>query len=74
MRGIIMCIHFTFGTGSLISKEVQNQIIVAFCGFSIYNQDMAATNDFVSEYKTVGDPGKQEKARNWDIAIGLQIF
>lgn len=55
---------------ALISKE--NQIMVAFCGFSIYNQDMAETNDFVSEYKTVGDPGKQEKARNWDVAIGLQ--
>lgn len=34
---------------------------------------MAKITDFVSEYKTVGDPGKQEKARNWDIAIGLQM-
>lgn len=33
---------------------------------------MVKATDFVSEYKTVGDPGKQEKARNWDIAIGLQ--
>lgn len=47
-------------------------IIVAFCGISIYNQGMVKATDFVSEYKTVGDPGKQEKARNWDIAIGLQ--
>lgn len=42
-----------------------------FSGFYLYNQGMVATNDFVGECKTVGDPGKQEKARNWDIAIGL---
>ncbi len=45
---------------------------MAFYGISIYNQGMVKATDFVSEYKTVGDPGKQEKARNWDIAIGLQ--
>ncbi len=45
---------------------------MAFYIISIYNQDMVKATDFVSEYKTVGDPGKREKARNWDIAIGLQ--
>ncbi|MBP9999460.1 MAG: Fic family protein [Proteobacteria bacterium] len=33
---------------------------------------MVKVSDFVSEYKTVRDPSKKEKARNWDIAIGLQ--
>ncbi|MCM1294040.1 MAG: Fic family protein [Muribaculaceae bacterium] len=33
---------------------------------------MVKATDFASEYKTVQDPSKQEKARNWDIAIGLQ--
>lgn len=33
---------------------------------------MVKVSDFVSEYKTVADPSKREKARNWDIAIGLQ--
>lgn len=34
---------------------------------------MVKVSDFVSEYKTVRDPSKREKARNWDIAIGLQM-
>lgn len=33
---------------------------------------MVKVSDFVSEYKTVADPSKREKAQNWDIAIGLQ--
>lgn len=33
---------------------------------------MAKFSDFISEYKTAQEPSKQEKARNWDIAIGLQ--
>ena len=35
-------------------------------------KDMAKFSDFISEYKTAQEPSKQEKARNWDIAIGLQ--
>lgn len=34
---------------------------------------MVKVSDFISEYKTVRDPSKREKARNWDIAIGLQM-
>jgi fido (protein-threonine AMPylation protein) len=33
---------------------------------------MKPSKNFVSEYKTIADPSTQEKARNWDIAIGLQ--
>ena len=28
---------------------------------------------FVAEYQAVPDPTKQENAKNWDIAIGLQM-
>lgn len=28
---------------------------------------------FVAEYQAVPDPTKQEKAKNWDVAIGLQM-
>ena len=35
-------------------------------------KDMAKFSDFISEYKTAQEPSKKEKARNWDIAIGLQ--
>lgn len=34
---------------------------------------MVKVSDFVSEYQTVRDPSKKERARNWDIAIGLQM-
>jgi fido (protein-threonine AMPylation protein) len=33
---------------------------------------MTKKTDFISEYKKIGDPSVQDKARNWGIAIGLQ--